>query len=148
MAYPKGVTVFAVVKGGSAVHEWGPEHIEDDSRTDGALVAHVDDEPWAPAEAIGLPAGAECRVFDSGDDGHMAVLLRFPPGYVEPLEAHDAAHYNGIVDGEVHVDGRVLRRGDYLYAPPGVPYGPLESPTGCAIFRVIEGGSKVPANDS
>jgi quercetin dioxygenase-like cupin family protein len=147
MAYPKGVTVFAVVKGGSAVHEWGPEHIEDDSRTDGALVAHVDDEPWAPAEGIGLPAGAECRVFDSSDDGKVAVLLRFPPGYVEPLHAHDDAHYDGIVDGEVHVDGRVLRRGDYLYAPPGVPHGPLESPTGCTFFRLIEGGSKVPAND-
>ncbi len=138
MAYPKGCTVFAVVKGGSALHEYGPEHVEDDSRTDGALLAHVDDEPWAAAADLG--DGVQSRIYESGD-GHVSVLLRFPPGYVEPRHAHAAEHYDGILDGELHVDGRVLRRGDFLHAPADIPHGPLESPAGCTIFRVIKGGT-------
>lgn len=147
MAYPVGVTVFAVVKGGSAVHNWGPAHVDEDGRTDGALLAHVDDAPWTPAEGIGMPEGAEWRVFDSSDDGLTAALIRFPPGYVEPRHAHDVGHHDGIVDGEVRVDGRILRRGDYLYAPPGVQHGPLESPSGSTIFRVYEGGALAPKSE-
>jgi hypothetical protein len=109
---------------------------------DQPIIKHVDDEPWASAERFGFGPGPECRVYDDGTGvpGHMTILGRFPPGFVEPRHVHDDLdHWCVVIDGEMHVGGEVLRAGDYFYAPVGVPHGPLSYPVGCTVFVTVRG---------
>jgi quercetin dioxygenase-like cupin family protein len=108
---------------------------------DGAFVAKADDEPWQPAALLGRPEGVEWRVYESNDAGDMVVLVRFPPGYIEPRHVHEAEHWDVIIEGEMHVQGRVLTRGDYLRGPANIPHGPMSYPKGCTVFGVVRGGS-------
>jgi quercetin dioxygenase-like cupin family protein len=103
----------------------------------------VDDEPWVPAELFGLPEGCEYRIFkeDQGD-GQMAIMCRFPPGYLEPRHQHESEHWGIVVDGEMHVDGKILRRGDFHHAPANVPHGPFYYPKGCTVFGTTRGSEK------
>ena len=109
--------------------------------SDGLFVAQVDDEPWVPATPLGLPAGVNWRLYETSEDGDQVMLVRFPPGYVEPRHVHEAQHWDVIVDGEMHVDGRILRSGDYLRGLPNEPHGPMSYPVGCTVFAVVRGGS-------
>ncbi len=98
---------------------------------------HVDDEPWVPAEKFTLPNGCEYRIFKDDDgDGMMAIICRFPPGYLEPRHHHEAEHMGIVVEGEMHVDGHVLKRGDFHHAPANIPHGPFYYPKGCTVFGV------------
>jgi anti-sigma factor ChrR (cupin superfamily) len=109
--------------------------------TGGAFIAQVDDAPWEPADQLGLPEGVEWRLYEECENGDLVVLVRFPPGYFEPRHVHDALHYDVIIEGEMHVDGRVLRPGDYLRGPSKVPHGPMAYPRGCTVFGVVRDGS-------
>jgi quercetin dioxygenase-like cupin family protein len=103
-------------------------------------IKHVDDEPWGSAERFGFPPGPECRIYSEGENGFMAIIGRFPPGFVEPRHVHDDVdHWCVVLDGEMHLAGEVLTRGDYFYAPVGVPHGPLEYPVGCTVFTTVRG---------
>lgn len=107
----------------------------------GLFIAQVDDEPWVAAEPLGLPPGVKWRLYETSDGGDRVMLVRFPPGYVEPRHVHEAEHWDVIVEGEMHVDGRILRRGDYLRGFPGKRHGPMSYPKGCTVFAVVRGGS-------
>ena len=39
-------------------------------------------------------------------------FVRFPPGYVEPRHEHDHYHSIFVLEGEMHVDGKVLKPGE------------------------------------
>jgi quercetin dioxygenase-like cupin family protein len=106
----------------------------------GLFLAHVDDAPWESAEPLGLPPGVQWRLYELSDDGDGVVLVKFPPGYVEPRHVHEAEHWDVIIEGEMHVDGTVLRRGDYLHGYPNKPHGPMAYPNGCTVFAVMRGG--------
>ena len=111
------------------------------------VIIHADDEPWVPAELFGLPEGCEYRIFkpDEGD-GQMAIMCRFPPGYLEPRHEHESEHWGIIVEGEMHIDGHILRVGDYHHAPANIPHGPFYYPKGCTVFgtsRASEAGSSI-----
>jgi hypothetical protein len=114
---------------------------------DGMFIARVDDEPWTPAEPLGLPPGVDWRLYQSEDDGTNVVMVRFPPGYVEPRHVHAAEHFDVIIDGEMHVAGKVLRRGDYLRGYPNRAHGPMAYPIGCTVFAVMRGGSPLHVYD-
>jgi mannose-6-phosphate isomerase-like protein (cupin superfamily) len=106
------------------------------------IIKHVEDEPWDSAERFGFPPGPECRVYHEaeGPGDHIAVLGRLPAGFVEPEHVHETSdHWCVILEGEMHVEGRVLRPGDYLFAPAGVPHGPFHYPIGCTVFTSVRG---------
>lgn len=110
----------------------------------GLVVRHADSEQWESAERFGFPPGVECLVFHEAEelDGVITVIGRMTPGFVEPAHTHeDVDHWGVIVAGEMHVDGDVLRPGDYLYAPAGVEHGPFSYPVGCTIFTTVRGRS-------
>lgn len=111
-----------------------PEH--------GLRIERADPERWVSAEPFGFPPGPECIVYDDGTSiaGHMTILGRFAPGFVEPRHVHeDIDHWCVIVAGEMHLEGQVLRPGDYFHAPVGVPHGPLTYPVGCTVFVTVRG---------
>ena len=39
--------------------------------------------------------------------------------------------------GEQHTEGKILRRGDFQYAPPNTEHGPFEYPVGGIVFAVF-----------
>ena len=69
-------------------------------------------------------------------NGQVAAIVRFPPGHVEAPHEHGVSHCVLVLEGEQHVAGKVLRKGDFHYAPPNVPHGPFEYPVGATIFAV------------
>lgn len=108
---------------------------------DGCFIGQIGDEDWAPALPLGLPEGVKWRLYETNDEGFQVMLVRFPPGYIEPRHTHEAEHFDVIVDGEMHVNGRVLTSGDYLRGIPNEPHGPMAYPVGCTVFAVVRGGS-------
>ena len=68
--------------------------------------------------------------------GQVAALVRFPPGYVEPAHQHVTSHCVVVLEGEQHVAGKVLKKGDFHYAPPNTLHGPFEYPVGGIVFAV------------
>jgi mannose-6-phosphate isomerase-like protein (cupin superfamily) len=105
-------------------------------------IRHLGDEPWESAERFGFPPGPECRVFQEASEtgGVLNVVGRMPAGFVEPEHVHeDIDHWCVVLEGEMHVGGEILRPGDYLFAPRGVPHGPLGYPVGCTIFTSVRG---------
>jgi quercetin dioxygenase-like cupin family protein len=111
--------------------------------SDRFVIHQADDAPWESTEQFGLPGGT-CRIYkDGADDGIRGIIGTLPPGYVEPEHAHeDSDHWSVIIDGEMHVAGKVLRRGDYIYAPRGVRHGPFHYPIGCTVFTSVRGSFK------
>jgi len=108
------------------------------------VIKHLGDEPWESAERFGFPPGPEARVFAEAAEtgGVLNVVGRMPAGFVEPEHVHDDVdHWCVILAGEMHVAGEVLRPGDYLFAPRGVPHGPLSYPVGCTIFTSVRGAA-------
>ncbi len=109
---------------------------------DKLIIKHVGDEPWVPAKEFGLPDGCEYRIYNDKDEDELTTMLvRFPTGYLEPEHEHDSDHWGVIVDGEMHVDGEILRRGDFHHAPRNVPHGPFYYPVGCTVFGTLRGPS-------
>ena len=111
------------------------------TQSEGCFIAQVSDEDWAPALPLGLPEGVNWRLYEPDHDGSQVMLVRFPPGYVEPRHVHEAEHLDVIVEGEMHVHGKVLKPGDYLRGIPNEPHGPMAYPVGCTVFAVVRGGS-------
>ena len=63
--------------------------------TTGLILKHLEDDKWVPAELFGLPSGCEYQILmPDGGDHHMAIICRFPPGYLEPEHTHtDTVHW-------------------------------------------------------
>ena len=70
------------------------------------------------------------------NSGQVAAIVKFPPGHVEAPHAHAVSHCVFVLEGEQHVAGKVLKKGDFHYAPPNVAHGPFEYPVGAIIFAV------------
>lgn len=68
--------------------------------------------------------------------GQVAALVKFPPGYVEPAHQHVTSHCVVVIEGEQHVAGKVLKKGDFHYAPPDTLHGPFSYPVGGIVFAV------------
>ena len=109
---------------------------------DALVIKQVGDEPWVPATEFGLPEGCEYRIYKGQDEDELTVVMaRFPPGYLEPRHEHDSDHWGVVVEGEMHVDGKILRTGDFHHAPRNAPHGPFYYPKGCIVFGTLRGGS-------
>jgi len=102
------------------------------------LAVHADDLDWEDGtKVIGLPPGVEVKIIAQGFDGvseRVDKFVRFPPGYVEPLHIHDHLHSTLIIEGEMHLHGKILRRGDFMFGGPGEQHGPMHYPIGCTVF--------------
>jgi anti-sigma factor ChrR (cupin superfamily) len=98
--------------------------------------AHRWDLDWQDdVDVLSLRGGVQVKVFHSDPElGVADMLIKFPPGYVEPEHAHQSSHSIVVLEGVQIVKGVHLRPGDYVWAAGPEPHGPYEYPEGCVVF--------------
>ena len=105
----------------------------------GFFAVNTDELEWEDGvKVLGLPKGGEMKIIREGHDEvseRAERFVRFPPGYVEPRHEHDHYHSIFVLEGEMHIDGKVLTRGGYVYGGgAGNAHGPYEYPKGCTVY--------------
>jgi anti-sigma factor ChrR (cupin superfamily) len=91
-------------------------------------------------DVLSLRGGVQVKVFHSDPElGVADMLIKFPPGYVEPEHAHESSHSIVVLEGVQIVKGVHLRPGDYVWASGPQPHGPYEYPEGCVVFASFRG---------
>jgi hypothetical protein len=107
-------------------------------RAEPFLAVDTDEIEWQDGEKImGLPPGVKVKIIAEGEDGvseRVDKMVKFPPGYVEPRHTHDYYHSTLVLEGEMHVAGKILTRGGYVYGGPDEPHGPYHYPKGCTVY--------------
>ena len=102
------------------------------------LTVHTGGLEWEDGEnIIGLPPGVEVKIVAEGYDDvseRVDKFVKFPPGYTEPLHIHDHLHSTLVIEGEMHVHGKILKPGDFVFGGPGEQHGPFHYPVGCTVF--------------
>jgi len=103
------------------------------------FAVNTDGLEWKDGSNIlGLPEGVEIKTIREGY-GEVSErterFVRFPLGYVEPRHEHVHYHSIYILKGEMHVDGKFLKAGDYICGGgKGNARGPYEYPIGVTVF--------------
>lgn len=93
-------------------------------------------------DLLTLGSGVLVKVYrQDAAKGRLDLLVKFPPGYVEPAHAHDSEHSIVVLEGVQIVGGVPLRAGDYCFAGREVIHGPFEYPEGCVVFASFTGVS-------
>jgi quercetin dioxygenase-like cupin family protein len=108
------------------------------------IAINSEDLEWEDGTSlVALPEGVQIKVLrhDPDDDDARDILVRFPPGYVEPRHTHEGEHMNVILEGKMLVSGKTIGPGDYIFGPRNEPHGPFEYPDGCVLFAVHRGGT-------
>ncbi len=107
------------------------------------LAVNTDEIEWQDGEEImGLPPGLKVKIIAEGTDPvseRVDKFVKFPPGYIEPRHTHDYYHSTLVLEGEMHVAGKVLKRGDYVYSGGDMPHGPYSYPVGCTVYSAGRG---------
>ncbi len=104
---------------------------------------HPADLQWQDdVDVLTLRNGVQVKVLNRDPANHQTdMLVKFPPGYVEPEHAHDSTHAIIVVEGVQVAEGEAMRPGDYVFGPANVPHGPFEYPEGCVVFASFHGHS-------
>lgn len=106
--------------------------------------AHRWDVPWQEdTDILSLGHGVQVKIFyHDPETGQIDMLVKFPPGYVEPEHTHEGSHSIVVLEGLQIVRGEHMRPGDYVWASGPVPHGPYEYPEGCIVFASFRGASQ------
>ena len=109
----------------------------------GFHTAHRWDLEWRDdVDVLSLGHGVQVKVlYEDRDNQHTDMLIKFPPGYVEPAHAHDSSHSVVVLEGLQIVQGEHMRPGDYVFGGPETVHGPFEYPEGCVVFASFRGPS-------
>lgn len=93
-------------------------------------------------DVLSLQGGVQVKIFfEDREIGVTDMLVKFPPGYVEPEHTHESSHSIVVLEGAQIVKGDHLHTGDYVWASGPEPHGPYEYPEGCVAFVSMRGPS-------
>lgn len=102
---------------------------------------------WDDSDVFDLPEGLRVKVvYENEAEARTDILVKYPPGYVEPRHTHESAHACLILEGRMLVHGQELTAGDYIYGQK-LPHGPMEFPDGAVNFCSFVGGSPIHRRD-
>lgn len=92
---------------------------------------------WAEPEWEQVAPGIECKLLATDTARHrVSMLVRLAPGSSYPGHTHAGAEELHLLDGELWIDERKLRPGDYNYGAPGEHDERVWSETGCTCLLV------------
>ena len=105
--------------------------------------AHRWDFDWQDdVDVLTLGKGVQVKVYyQDPETQQLDLLIKFPPGYVEPRHTHDSSHSVVVLEGLQIAAGEPMRPGDYVWARGDEPHGPFEYPEGCVVFASFSGRS-------
>jgi anti-sigma factor ChrR (cupin superfamily) len=94
-------------------------------------------EPRAEPEWEEVAPGISCQLLATDTEGdRVSMLVRLAPGVEYPPHRHAGIEELHLLDGELWIDGRKLRPGDYNRAEPGTADERVWSETGCTCVLV------------
>jgi len=92
---------------------------------------------WAEPEWEEVAAGISCKLLATdADRDRVSMLVRLAPGVAYPAHRHAGVEELHLLDGELWIDGRKLRPGDYNRAEPDTADERVWSETGCTCVLV------------
>jgi quercetin dioxygenase-like cupin family protein len=93
---------------------------------------HTDDGEWIEA----MPGGKFKVLHDDGNGfkGLMSYLIRLDAGFELDGHNHPFDEECLMLEGDLTMGDITLNKGDFHYAPAGVPHGRLSTQNGCLAF--------------
>lgn len=76
-----------------------------------------------------------CRLYQDGEDGPMAALLRYAPGARTPPHLHQGVEFIVVLRGAQADENGYYPAGTVLASPPGSTHG-IVSDTGCVVLAI------------
>ena len=87
----------------------------------------ADEPPWTQ-----VAPGISCKLLSSdAATGGVSMLVRLAPGVAYPPHSHAGVEELHLLEGELWIEDRLLRPGDYNRAEPGTADKRVWSETGC-----------------
>lgn len=97
------------------------------------------DLPWRRVPMDGANGGIDVVPLASHPDD-LVMLVRFPPGFVRDVPGgYHAAETFLVLEGELELEGRVLRRGDLTHVPAEYTRQDMRTPDGCTAVAWFSG---------
>lgn len=90
---------------------------------------------WSEPAWEAVAPGICCKLLAT-DAEHVSMLVRLAPGAEYPPHSHAGAEELHLLDGELWIDGRKLRPGDYNRAEPGTADNHVWTETGCTCVLI------------
>jgi anti-sigma factor ChrR (cupin superfamily) len=92
---------------------------------------------WFEPDWEQVAPGIECKLLATDAERHrVSMLVRLEPGASYPAHTHAGVEELHLLDGELWIDERKLRPGDYNYGAPGASDERVWSETGCTCLLV------------
>ena len=92
---------------------------------------------WSEPEWEDVGPGISCKVLASDHEAQqVSMLVRLAPGAAYPPHRHAGVEELHLLDGELWIDDRKLRAGDYYRAEPGTSDNKVWSETGCTCVLI------------
>ena len=92
---------------------------------------------WPEPDWEQVAPGIECRLLATDGARHrVSMLVRLAPGARYPAHTHAGTEELHLLDGELWIDERKLRPGDYSYRASGTADERVWSETGCTCVLV------------
>jgi anti-sigma factor ChrR (cupin superfamily) len=92
---------------------------------------------WSEAEWETVAPGIACKLLASDTERHrVSMLVRLAPGASYPAHTDAGTEELHLLDGELWIDARKLRPGDYNHGPQGANDDRVWSETGCTCVLI------------
>jgi anti-sigma factor ChrR (cupin superfamily) len=92
---------------------------------------------WNEPEWEEVTPGIFCKILATdADHDRVTMLVRLLPGVSYPPHTHAGVEELHLLDGELWIDDRLLRPGDYNYGEPGASDMRVYSETGCTCVLI------------
>src|SRR5690606_26229509 len=92
---------------------------------------------WSEPEWEQVAPGIECKLLATDTERRrVSMLVRLAPDASYPPHTHAGVEELHLLDGELWIDDRKLRPGDYNYGAPGASDQRVWSETGCTCVLI------------
>ncbi|GAC1429813.1 MAG: hypothetical protein NVS1B11_09790 [Terriglobales bacterium] len=97
----------------------------------GVLISRSEAMPWQPGAAPGIWIKA---LFADADQHCITAIVRMDPGVRYPSHRHTGAEELFLLSGDVTIEGKLMKPGDYCHAEPESIHGESFTRSGCTFM--------------
>lgn len=97
----------------------------------GVLISRSEAMPWQAGEVPGIWAKP---LFADADQRCLTAIVRMDPGVCYPSHRHAGPEEVFLLSGDITVEGKLMKPGDYCHAEPGSIHGQSFTSSGCTFI--------------